>query len=156
MQHDNEKEIQQDVQNAGDRQCRERHLGIADAAEDRRFKVVEQNDRHAEQVDAQIQERIGKHIVRHIEHAQKRRGDELAEQRDDRAAKRGKDDRRVYRALDGLVVPAANGGCNDNVCAQRDTDEKVDDETDDGAVRAHGRNGYRACIAREVADDGHI
>ncbi len=66
------------------------------------------------------------------------------------------DDRRVYRALDGVVVSAADGGCNDNVCAQRDTDEKVDDETDDGAVCAHGSDGYRACIARKVADDGHI
>ena len=80
MQRDDEKEIQKHVQNAGDGERRERDLGIADAAEDGRFEVIEQDDRHSEQVDAQIHECIGKHIVRHVEHAQQRRGDELPEQ----------------------------------------------------------------------------
>ena len=156
MQRDDEKEIQKHVQNARNGERRERDLGIADAAEDGRFEVIEQDDRHSEQVDAQIRECIGKHIVRHVEHAQQRRGDELPEQRDHRTAEHGENDRRVDRVPDRLFIPAADGGGDDDVRAQRNADEKIDNEADDGTVCAHGCNGQRARVAGEVADDGDI
>ena len=156
MQHNDEKEVQQHVQHTGDRERRERHFRVADAAEDRGLKVVEQYHRHAEKINAQIQKRIGEHVLRHIENTQKRRGDELTKQRDRRAAAHSEHNGRVHRALDGIVVAAADGVRDDDVRAERDADEKVDDEADDRAVCAHRRDGDCARIAREVADDGDV
>ena len=62
----------------------------------------------------------------------------------------------MHRALDGIVVAAADGVRDDDVRAERDADEKVDDEADDRAVCAHRRDGDCARIAREVADDGDV
>ena len=156
MQHNDEKEVQQHVQHTRDRKRRERHFRVADAAEDRGLKVVEQYHRHAEKINAQIQKRIREHILRHVQDAEQRRGDELTKQRDRCAAAHGEHDGRVHRALDGIVVAAADGVRDDDVRAERDADEKVDDEADDRAVCAHRRDGDCARIAREVADDGDV
>ena len=53
-----------------------------------------------------------------------------------------------------LALP--DGVRDDDVRAERDADEKVDDEADDRAVCAHRRDGDCARIAREVADDGNV
>ena len=53
-------------------------------------------------------------------------------------------------------MAAADGVRDDDVRAERDADEKVDDEADDRAVCAHRRDGDCARIAREVADDGDV
>ena len=62
----------------------------------------------------------------------------------------------MHRALDRIVVAAADGVRDDDIRAERDADEKVDDEADDRAIRAHRRDGDCARIAREVADDGDV
>ena len=62
----------------------------------------------------------------------------------------------MHRAPDRVLIPAANGGGDDDVRAKRDADEEIDDEADDGAVRAHGRDRQRARLSCEVADDGQI
>ena len=156
VQHNDEKEVQQHVQNAGDRKRRERHLRVADAAEDRGLKVVEQDHRHAEQINTQIQKRVGEHVVRHVQDTEQRRGDELAEQCDGCAAEYRKYDRRMHGALDRLVVPATDGGSDNDIRAERDANEEIDDEADDRSVRAHRRDRHRARIAREVADDRDV
>ena len=50
----------------------------------------------------------------------------------------------------------SDGVRNDDIAAQRDADEQVDDQTDDRAVCANRRDTGRACAARKVADDGDV
>ena len=156
LEHDDEKQVEDHVQNAGDRQRDERHLRVADAAEDGGLEVIQQNDRHAQQVDAQVRERERVHIVRHIEQAHEPGRNELAEDRHEHAADEGCDDGSMYGAVYGLAVAAADGVGDDDVCAERDADEQIQDQADDRAVGADGGHGSRAHIAREVADDSDV
>ena len=156
LEHDDEKQVEDHVQDAGDRQRDERHLRVADAAEDGRLEVVEQNDRHAQQVDAQVRERERVHIVRHVEQAHEPGRDELAEDRYDHAADEGRDDGGMHGAVHGLAVAAADGVGDDDVRTERDADEQIQQQADDRAVGADGSHGGRAHIAREIADDGDV
>ena len=150
------KQVEDHVQNAGDRQRDQRHLRVADAAENGGLKVIQQNDRHAQQVDAQIRERERVYIVRHVEQAHEPSRDELAEDRHEHAADERRDDGGVHGAVHGLAVAAADGVGDDDVRAERDADEQIQNQADDRAVGADGGHGGRAHIAREVADDGDV
>ena len=156
MEHGNEEQVQQHVQHAGHRQRHERHTRLADAAEDRRLEVIKQDDRHAHQVDAQIQQRLRKHVVRHMQRAQQGGSGQLAERGDDNAAQQGKHDGGVHGLLHGLAVAAADGVCDDDIRAEGDADEQVDDERDERAVCADGGDGNGLVRAGEVADNGNV
>ena len=156
LEHDDEKQVQDHVQNAGDRQRDERHLRVADAAENGGLEVIQQNDRHAQQVDAQVRKRERVHIVRHIEQAHEPGRDELAEDRHEHAADERRDDGGVHGTVHGLTVAAADGVGDDDVRAERDADEQIQNQADDRAVGADSGHGGRAHVAREVADDGDV
>ena len=54
------------------------------------------------------------------------------------------------------VVLFADGVRDRHVCAQRDADEQVDDQADDRAVCADGRDCHGAEFTGKVADDGDV
>ena len=78
IKHRNEKQVQHNIQDAGYRQRNKRHPRLAHAAEYSGLEVIKQNDRQADKVNAQVQKRKREHLVRHIQHPQQGRGDELA------------------------------------------------------------------------------
>ena len=156
VEHRDEKQVQRNVQKAGYRQRNEGRFRLAHAAEDGRLEVIQQNDRQAGEVNAQVQKREREHLVRHIQHPQQGRGDQLAEQPDDYAADDGDDDRGVHRLVHGVAVAAADSVRDDDIAADADADEKVYDKPDDRAVCADGRHGDGLLGTREVADDGDV
>ena len=147
MEHGNEEQVQQHVQHAGRRQRHERHTRLTDAAEDRRLEVIKQDDRHTHQVDAQIQQRLRKHLVRHMQRTQQGGRSQLTENGDDDAAQQREYDGRVHGLLHGFAVA---------IRAEGDADEQVDDERDERAVCADGGDGNGLVRAGEVADDGNV
>ena len=156
MEHGNEEQIQQHVQHTGHRQRHERHARLTDAAEDRRLEVIKQDDRHTHQVDAQIQQRLRKHVVRHMQRTQQGGRSQLTENGDDDAAQQREYDGRVHGLLHGLAVAAADGVGDDDIRAEGDADEQVDDERDERAVCADGGDGNGLVRTGEVADNGNV
>ena len=156
VQDGHEEQVQRDVQHAGYRQREQRNPRLAYAAEDGRFKVVQQDDRHSGKIDAQIQKRQREYVVRYVEQPQQRRGDKLSQQRDQHAARERENHGRVYRLLHVLLPPLSDGVRNNHVGPQRDADEQIDDQTDDWAVRPYGRYGGGALRAGEIADYGDV
>ena len=156
MQHGHEKQIQQHIQNTGSSQGHEGDLRIAHTAENGRFKVVQQDHRHARQIDPQIQQRQGEHIVRHMEGPQQRSGDQFAQNRHQHAADNRHRHRGVDRLLHRVPVPPAHSVGNDHIGSQGNADEHVDDEANDGVVGPHRRHCQRPRRAGEVAHHRHI
>ena len=58
--------------------------------------------------------------------------------------------------LHGVFIALPDGVRDDDVRAERDTDEEVHQQADDRAVRAHGGYGRRPLRAGEVADDRDV
>ena len=156
LEHDDEKQVEDHVQNTGDRQRGQRHLRVADAAENGGLKVIEQDDRHAQQVDAQVGQRERIHILRHIEQSHEPACDQLPEERHEHAADERRDDGGVHGAVHGLAVTAADGVGDDDVRAECDADEQIQQQPDDRTVCADSGHGDRAQLTREVTDDGDV
>ena len=156
MQDGDEEQIEQHVEHTGRGKRRQRRLGIARRAEDRRLKIVQQNDRHAEHVDAQIQERIRENVIRRAQQLQQLGGKQLTENGDRHAEQQCRQNRGVRRAAHRLPLTAPDGVGNHDIDAERNADKQVDKQTDNRAVGAHGGNRHIAQLAGEVADDRHI
>ena len=62
----------------------------------------------------------------------------------------------MHGAVHGLAVAAADGVGDDDVRAERDANEQIQQQADDRAVGADGSHGGCAHIAREIADDGDV
>ena len=62
----------------------------------------------------------------------------------------------MYGTLHGITVSAAYGVRNDDIAAERNADEQVYYQSDDGTVCTDGRHGDGFSGTREVADDGDI
>lgn len=73
---------------------------------------------------------------------------QLTENGDDDAAQQREYDGRVHGLLHGLAVAAADGVCDDDIRAEGDADEQVDDERDERAVCADGRRRQWSCPRR--------
>jgi len=81
---------------------------------------------------------------------------QFTENGDDDAAQQREYDGRVHGLLHGLAVAAADGVCDDDIRAEGDADEQVDDERDELAVCADGGDGNGLVRAGEVADNGNV
>lgn len=156
MQDGDEEQIEQHVEHTGRGKRRQRRLGIARRTEDCRLEIVQQNDRHAEHVDAQIQERIRENVIRRAQQLQQLGGKQLTENGDRHAEQQCRQNRGVRRAAHRLPLAAPDGVGNHDIDAERNADKQVDKQTDNRAVGAHGGNRHIAQLAGEVADDRHI
>lgn len=58
--------------------------------------------------------------------------------------------------MHGLAVTAADGVGDDDVCAECDADEQIQQQPDDRTVCADSGHGDRAQLTREVTDDGDV
>lgn len=62
----------------------------------------------------------------------------------------------MYGALDGFFIVSAHGVCDNDICAERDSDKKIHYESYNRTVCADRSDGRGALVARKVADDGEI
>ena len=151
MEYRHKEQVHQHVQNTRDHQGLEGHLRVPHAAEDGRLEVIEQYGGHTQQIDAQIAQGEGQHVLRHVQRPQERPGGQLAQQGHQNAADDGHEHRRMYRAVDGPAVLLADGVGDDHICPQGDAHKQVDDQADHRAVGPHCRHGGGAEFAGEVA-----
>ena len=113
-----EQKLQQHVQYSGHEKRPERHGSLADAAEYRGFKVIQQYHRHTQQVYPQIREGMRKHLAGDVHHAEQCRGGKLARGGDQRPADDGHSHSRVHSPAHGLRVTPPGRRCNDDVHAE--------------------------------------
>lgn len=95
----------------------------------------------------------GEHVGGHVEHAEKRSGEQFSDDGDDHAADQGGDDGRVHGVAHRFAAASSDGVGDDDVRAESDADEQVEDESGDGRVGADGRDRGGAVGLGEVADD---
>ena len=119
-QHDDEEQVQHNVEDSGHRQCLQRHFRVSDAPEDGGFKVIEEDGRQSQQVDSQIQERQRKDVVRDVEHIQQRCCDQLSDAHDQQTAAQGYDDGSVDCVVDRFIVASTDGIGDDYISSQGD------------------------------------
>ena len=151
VEHRHEEQVHQHIQNTRDYQGLQRHFCVPHAAEDGRLEIIQQNGGHAQQIDAQIAQGEGQHVLRHAQCPQQGPGRQLAQQRNQNAPDDGHEHRRVYRAADGVPVPLANSVGDDYIGAQGDAHKQVDDQADHRAVGPHRRHGDGAELSRKIA-----
>ena len=95
----------------------------------------------------------GEHVGGHVEHAEKRSGEQFSDDGDDHAADQGGDDGRVHGVAHRFAAASSDGVGDDDVRAESDADEQVEDESGDGRVGADGRDRGGAVGLGEIADD---
>ena len=156
MQHRHEKEIEGHVEHPGGSQRRQGNTGLPHAAEDGRLEIVQEDDRHPRQIDAQIEQRQGEDVRRDVEHPQQGRRDELPQHGHQPAPQEGDQHRGVHRLVHVLLRPLADGVGDDHIGPQGDADEQIDDEADNGAVGPHRCHRRRALRPGEVAHHRHV
>ena len=76
----------------------------------------------------------GEHVGGHVEHAEKRSGEQFSDDGDDHAADQGGDDGRVHGVAHRFAAASSDGVGDDDVRAESDADEQVEDESGDGRV----------------------
>ena len=141
MEHDDEEQVQNHVDDPGQQQKVQGPLGIPHGPEDGRAEIVEHHHRHAHKVDAHIQHRLVQHVRRGAHQLQHRPGQ--GDAREDERHPKGQagEHRGVHRLRQVLVLagPVVLGG--QHVGAHGEAHKQVDDQVDDRAGRAHGRQG---------------
>ena len=95
----------------------------------------------------------GQNVLRRIHHAEQRTGQEKAQQEDRNAESQTQHDRRMHRAGDMRLVPAAEIPGDENVDADGNADERADEQVDERGRRADGSE-RRAAV--EFADDDDV
>ena len=152
LHNQDEKQVQEDIQDAGDGEADKRRAGVAPAPENRRFKVIEEDDRQSDEVNAQVEHRTGKNLRRDREKAQERVDDQLPQEHEKETAQNGQQDGGVHGIVDAFLIPRADASCDHHVGAQRNAGEQIDQEAYHRAVAADGRHGGGAGKAPHHGD----
>ena len=134
MQYNDEKQIQYDIQDAGCRQSKQRDLRLAHTAENGCFEVIQQDYGHSQEINPQIQKSQREDLIRHMEQAKQRSGNQLADNGDGGASKHGCHNRGMNSLVYGSFVSVADSMGDDHIAAQGDSDEQVYNQADDGTV----------------------
>ena len=155
-QYCHKEQIQRHIQYAGGEQRKEWDFGFPHTAKDRSLKVIEQDHRHSQQVNPQVEQRRGQHILRHMEGAKQRRGRQFSKHRNQNAAKHSHNDRSMYSLLCCIFVIASDGCGNHYISAQRNADEQIDDQGDNRAVCSNCRHRDGLSRAGEVSHHRNV
>ena len=128
-------------------------FGVAHAAQNGRAEVVDHDARHADEIDAQVQNGQIHDVFRHVHEAQQHGREKLPRHEQKEAAHYGDGHDRMDRRLTGLLILSADVSGNDHVGAHREAEKEIDDEVDDRSVSADGGHGLSS---DEVTDDGDV
>jgi len=151
--HEHKHEVERHVGGAGDRQHDQRRRGVASRAVDRRFEIIEEDHRQAEEVEPQVLQRHAPHLLRHGEKRQEPGRAQLSRRGEDHAAEQRKQDGGVDRPAHPVAVALPDHLRQHDVRAQREAGEQVHDQRDHRCVAAHRRHGV---LADEAAHDRDI
>ena len=153
MAHDYKKQVQQDVDQAGDGQIVQRTLRIAHGAKDGRAEGVEHVSGHSKKINLHIQRCAVDDVLRVAHEGQQGTRQHEAQHAHQHAADARHDDGSMHALMHGAGIVCAIGPGNDNACAHAKAHEYVDNQVDQCAGGAHGGQRLRA---DELADHDHI
>ena len=141
VEHDDEQQVQQHVDDTGNQQEVQGPLGIPHRPQDGRAEVVEHHHGHAHKVNAHVQHRLVDDVGGGAHQLQQRPGQANAHKDEDNPG----DDADKHGGVDGLpqilVIAAAIVPRHQHVDANGQADKQVDNQVDKGAGRAHRRQG---------------
>ena len=152
-QNNHEKHIQNYVHNTRNGQADQRCARISLCTEDSGFEVVEQDDRHARQIDPHIEQGHIVDLRRHAHQVQKGRRQKFSDHGDHKAPSQCDKDRRVHSPEDTVSVILPDKAGDHHVCPQRDPDKKIDHQADDRGIAPDSRH---RVLAHKTADDRYI
>ena len=147
------REVQHDIGEGGDDQEVQRGLAVADGPQDGREVVVQELGRHADEHDAQVQDRLGQDLIRRAQQPQQRRGDDDPGQAQHNGQPDNEQDARGHDLLEPFVIPGPVGLGNDDGHAGGEAEGHCKDQELHGHAAADG--GQRV-LALEVADDNRV
>ena len=147
------KQIEDDIDNAGNDQIEEGMAGVADGAEDTRADIVDGRKEDTGQIDAQIGGRFGIDIGRTADHIQQQRCADNAQSGHAEAEDEGKAEGGVDGVVEALVGLGAEITGQQYAAAGGQTGEKADQQL--GDIRA-GRNGSQRGGADITADNDGV
>ena len=150
---DDEDEIQHHIDGARHGQTEQRPFGVAHGTQQRRAEVVQHGHGHPDEVDLEVEGGQVDDVLRAAHQLQQAPGREEAHHGQKEAADEAQRHRRLDGGVDALLVLCAETAGRDDVRAQRQAHEQVDQQVDECAVGAYGRQ-RRA--ARKTAHDHHV
>ena len=151
--HDDKDKIEDHVDDAGRKQKIERTACITDGPQQRRAEVICDKSRHAEKIDAHIDDRQIDHIFRRSHPFQQRTCQQISDEdhedpADDRDADGGVD--RLPRVL---FIPCPAIARHQHIAADRDAQKQIDEQIDQ---RTGGTNGRQCLTAGKPADHDDV
>ena len=150
---DDEDEIQHHIDDARHGQTEQRPFGVAHGTQQRRAEVVQHGHGHPDEVDLEVEGGQVDDVLGAAHQLQQAPGREDAHHGQKEAADEAQRHRRLDGGVDALLVLCAEAAGRDDVRAQRQAHEQVDQQVDECAVGAHCRQ-RRA--ARKTAHDHHV
>ena len=141
MAHDDEEQIQHDVDHARQREEVQRPLGVSLRPQQGGAEVIDHGGWHAQEVDPQIQGRQIQHVRRGLHPDQDGPGPKDAHHRQDQAADDAQQDGGVDHPVELVPVMGAVAFGGHGVGADGQSHEQVGQKADQGGVGAHRRQG---------------
>ena len=151
--HDDEEQIQHDIQYARDREVGKRLLRITDRAEDRVAVVVQRERRHTEEVDPEVHDRPRQQIRLRVDDLEQCRRPEESDEQQDHASDQADDQRRPDRLFHVLCTTGTVEACDQHIDAAAEADQKARKERHEDT---RGTNSSERRRTREATDDRHI
>lgn len=137
--HDHHDKIQADVDRARNRQEHERMGGVACGTEHGGAVVINHIRGRADEIGAHIGNCLIQHRRLCSHQGQERAGEEKADNRDDRTAEHGGENRGMNRLSDLVILPRAQFLRHADARADRQPEKQIDNQVDERAARSDRR-----------------
>ena len=151
-QDEHEAQVKDDVESARRQKRNERRARIAMTSEDRRCKIIDAHKGHSHKKYAQVKLRQRHDGIRHVKQGKQWRSEKLAQQGHAYACKDRKCKSRMDSTARLLEVTCADILRNDDIGAERKSEEERHNESDNGHVVADCRHRLRPDEAPEHRD----
>ena len=153
MEGNDEDDIQNYVDNAGDNHEDQGPLGVSDSAKDRRSVVIDHQGRHPKEIDLDIQLREIDDVLRGADHVKHRPGQKHSQYDQDHAEEEAGHDTGMDRFDKVLFIMGTESLRRQNIGSDGEAHEKRYNQIDQRAVGSDGRQSLRS---RETADNSRI
>ena len=142
LQHDDEEQIQQNIQDTTEEEGHQRGPCITLASEEGAGEVVQHDEGHAGKVDTKIQGGQGHDVCGSGDQLQDQYGEDLTDDGQYNTADQGQNDGGMGRVVGLLVISASQIPGNHSVGSDGETDEHIHHHIDQGTVGADGGQGF--------------
>ena len=153
MAHDDEEQIEDDVDDTGDQQIVQRTARVAHRAQHAVAEVEQRQRRHAQQVYVEIQLCAVDQLVLRAQQCEQRPAEDQPQRHDHKADDQRKNRRGVDGVMHVVVAARAERPRHQHVYAVAQADQKAGEQRHEDGRRADGTQLHRA---GKAADDRHV